>query len=497
MLNILDVLMPTIVFTVCAILTLPLLRFVRRRKLNPQLFMVVWIFISFAAASVSVLHIATEYYAQPQPFLNISSVGESMLPLSSSFLVDAVSVYMAMAYLVVGLASCLYGVLYVKSNEPLSERYYALILMVTGTVMAATFSGDLLTLFIFWEATAAGSCFLVVYRKTRKSLEASLKYLVMIIIASGFIVYGLSMVYGLTGSLNFWTAREALMTAENKQLLVIAFAFITAGYAIETAIVPFHMWLPDAYTAAPSSSSAFLSALIDQGSYYILMRVLIYILTPPAIVNWPFALAIFSALTMTVGNLFALAQNNVKRMISYVCVADIGYNLVAITSVTSLGIMANLFFFLVAAMETALSFMATGILNDRGLETLEDLSGIGRKMPMTSLAFVISALSFAGVPPLAGFVAKYMVFTSAIESNVAWLAVIGVLNTVLQSAYFLRVIHYLYAKAPKNSIEAKEPRKLLVPIYLLVIAIVLLGIYPALALNLIYPAAGQINPLIP
>jgi len=142
MLNILDVLMPTIVFTVCAILTLPLLRFVRRRKLNPQLFMVVWIFISFAAASVSVLHIATEYYAQPQPFLNISSVGESMLPLSSSFLVDAVSVYMAMAYLVVGLASCLYGVLYVKSNEPLSERYYALILMVTGTVMAATFSGD-------------------------------------------------------------------------------------------------------------------------------------------------------------------------------------------------------------------------------------------------------------------------------------------------------------------------------------------------------------------
>jgi proton-translocating NADH-quinone oxidoreductase chain N len=305
------------------------------------------------------------------------------------------------------------------------------------------------------------------------------------------------MVYGLTGSLNFWVAREALMAAENKQLLVIAFAFITAGYAIETAIVPFHMWLPDAYTAAPPSSSAFLSALVDQGSYYILMRVLIYILTPPTIVNWPFALAIFSVLTMTVGNLFALAQHNVKRMISYVCVADIGYNLVAITSVTSLGIMANLFFFLVAAMETALSFMATGILNDRGLETLEDLSGMGRKMPMTSLAFVIAALSFSGVPPLAGFVAKYMVFTSAIESNVAWLAVVGVLNTVLQSAYFLRVIHYLYAKAPKKSAKAKEPKKLLVPIYFLVVAIVLLGIYPALALELISPAAGQITPLIP
>ncbi len=490
--NIVDVLLPTIVFTVCSLLTVPLLRFVRKSKLDPQRFMVAWIILSFSAAAFSVFRLANEYFGQSQSVLQISSTDTILAPISTVFIVDTVSIYMVIAYLVVGSISCLYGVLHTNPKENLSERYYALLLIVTGAVIAATFSGDLLTLFIFWEATAAGSCFLVAYRKSRESLEAALKYLVMVIIASGFIIYGLSLVYGLTGSLNFWTVKEVLMTTGNRQLLLIAFAFIVAGYAIETAIVPFHMWLPDAYTAAPASASAFLSALVDQGSYYILLRVLLFILTPPAIVDWRFTIAIFSALTMTVGNLFALAQQNVKRMISYVCIADIGYNLIAITSVTSIGLMGNLFFFFVAAMETSLAFMVIGIFNKMGFETLEDLSGMGRKMPLTSLAFVCAALSFSGVPLFAGFIAKYMVFTSVLQSNVAWLALIGVSNSVLQSAYLLRVIHYFYAKAPKNDVAIKEPRNLLVPIYLLVIIIIILGIFPALALDLLSTASTSL-----
>jgi len=369
--------------------------------------------------------------------------------------------------------------------------------MVLGSVMAATFSGDLLTLFIFWEASAAGSCFLIVYKKRPKSIEACLKYLVMIIIASGFIVYGLSIIYGLVGSLNFWTVRDALMALSDKRLLITAFAFVACGYAIETAIVPFHMWLPDAYTAAPASSSAFLSAIIDQASYYVFMRILIYVLTPPFILNWPFALAVFSALTMTVGNFFALAQSNVKRMISYVCVADIGYNLVAITSVKSLGIMGNLFFFFVGGMTTALAFMVVGIFNDLGLKTLEDFSGIGRKFPMTSLALVIAVLSFSGIPPLAGFVAKYMVFTAAIEAGMAWLAVVGVLNSLLQTAYLVRLVHYMYAKQVRIRTKGKTPIKLLIPVYALTVFIIILGIYPSLALTIIHPAAQQLSLLTP
>jgi proton-translocating NADH-quinone oxidoreductase chain N len=490
--NVLDVLLPTIVLTACSIMTVPLLRFVRKRKLNSQAFMLVWMILSFSAAAFGVVRIASEFFGQPQSFIQISTAGTLLAPLSTAFFVDTVSVYMVIAYLIAGSISCIFGILHISSEERLSERYFALLLIVTGTVVAATFSGDLLTLFIFWEATAAGSCFLVAYRKSRESLEAALKYLIMIIIASGFTIYGLSLVYGLTGSLNFWAVRDALMTTGNLQLLLLAFAFIIAGYAIETAIVPFHMWLPDAYTAAPASSSAFLSALVDQGSYYVLLRVLLFILTPTAVIDWRFTMAILSAITMTVGNLFALAQQSVKRMISYVCIADIGYNLIAITSITAIGLQGNLFFFFVAAMETALAFMVIGVFNKMGLKTLEDLSGMGKKMPLTSLAFVAAALSFSGVPLFAGFIAKYSVFTSVLRSNVAWLAVVGVLNSVLQSAYLLRVIHYLFAKAPKEGVNVKDPKKLLIPIYCLVIIIVILGIFPALALNLISSATTMI-----
>lgn len=483
--NIIEVLLPTIVFTVCSLLTVPLLHLVRKTNFDPQRFMVAWIILTFSVAAIGLFRIATEYFGQSQSFLQISSSDTILAPLSTMFLVDDVSVYMVIAYMVVGSIACLYGVLHLSPKEQLSERYYALLLLVTGAVIAATFSGDLLTLFIFWEATAAGACFLVAYKKSRESLESALKYLVMVIIASGFIIYGLSLIYGLTGSLNFWAVKEVLLTTANPQLLLIAFAFLVAGYAIETAIVPFHMWLPDAYTAAPDSASAFLSAIVDQGSYYVLLRVLLFILTPTAVVDWRFTIAIFSAITMTVGNLFALAQQNVKRMISYVCIADIGYNLIAITSLTSIGLMGNLFFFFVAAMETALAFMVIGVFKRMGFETLEDLSGLGRKMPLTSLAFVCAALSFSGVPLFAGFIAKYMVFTSVLQSGVAWLALVGVSNSVLQSAYFLRVIHHLFSKAPKDDVPIIEPKKLLVPIYLLVIIIIILGLFPAFALDLI------------
>ena len=491
--NIIDVLLPTIVFTVCSLLTVPLLRLVRKTKLNPQHFMVAWIFFTFSTATLAVFRIATEYFGQSQSFIQISSVDTILAPLSTVFLVDTVSVYMVIAYLVVGTITCLYAVLHVGPTKSLSERYYALLLIVTGTVIAVTFSGDLLTMFIFWEATAAGACFLVAYKKSRESLESALKYLIMVIIASGFTLYGLSLIYGLTGSLNFWTVKEVLLTTANPQLLLVAFAFIIAGYAIETAIVPFHMWMPDAYTAAPDSASAFLSAIVDQGSYYVLLRVLLFILTPTALVDWRFTVAIFSAITMTIGNLFALAQQNVKRMISYVCIADIGYNLIAITSITSIGLSGNLFFFFVAAMETALAFMVIGVFRRMGLETFEDLSGMGRKMPLTSFAFVCAALSFSGVPLFAGFIAKYMVFTSVLQSSVAWLALIGVSNSVLQSAYFLRIIHYLYGKNPKDDVDFKEPRNLLVPIYCLVVILIVLGLFPSLVLDLL----SLVTPILP
>jgi NADH-quinone oxidoreductase subunit N len=183
----------------------------------------------------------------------------------------------------------------------------------------------------------------------------------------------------------------------------------------------------------------------------------------------------------------------VKTLIANICVADVGYNLIGITSVSAIGLTGNLYFFLIGGITTALSFMAVGLINRHGFKTLEDFSGIGWKMPFASLALLLAALSFAGVPPLGGFTAKFLVFTAAIEANLSWLAVIGVLTSVIQTAYLLRLINYMYGRRPKEETRIVESKRLLVPIFLLVGAIIVLGLYPQIIFNLIQPVINQIN----
>ncbi len=497
MVEIIDIILPIITLVISALLTIPVFRIIRKSNHKTALTLG-WFISVYIIAGAAVANLALKYYSTPSPsILNLTLNNNALSTFSSAFMVDAISVYMAIIIVAISSIVLIYTVFFVGSNDRPSERYFAVMLMVTAVLLGAVLSGDLLTLFIFWEAAAAGAGFLMLYKKNALTLNATLKYLVMVIIASAFIVFGLSVVYGLTGSLNFLAVRQALISLPNKNLLIIAFIFIAAGYAIESAIVPFHFWLPDAYTAAPATSSAFLSALVDQGSYYILIRVLVFILTPSGVLNWTFMLAIMAALTMVVGNLFALIQNNVKRLIANICVADVGYNLVAITSVTSLGLVGNLYFFLIGGITTALAFMAVGIINSHGFKTLEDFSGLGKKMPLVSLALVMAGLSFAGVPPFGGFLAKYLVFTAAIEANLSWLAVIGVLTSVLQTAYLFRLINVMYAKNPKDETVIKESKGLLIPIFILVAAIIILGLYPEIVFKLIQPVVNQLPFLTP
>jgi proton-translocating NADH-quinone oxidoreductase chain N len=492
MVDFVDVILPIASLAVFSLLTVPVFRLIRNTSHTTGLSLA-WFAAVFATLFVTVGNLTAKYYAvgSPQP-LNITLAETPFATLSTAFMIDVISIYMAVIISAVSAVVFLYGLFYIKVHERPSERYFAIMLMLTAALLGTVFSGDLLTLFIFWEAAAAGSSFLMIFKKKPESLNAALKYLVMIIIASAFIIFGISLVYGLTGSLNFWTVKEALMTLADKRLLVLAFIFIATGYAIEAAIVPFHFWLPDAYAAAPASSSSFLSALIDQGSYYVLIRVLIFILTPTAVLDWRFMLAVMAALTMIVGNLFALIQDDVKRLIGNICVADVGYNLVAITSVSILGLEGNLYFFLIGGITTALAFMAVGIINHHGFKSFDDFSGIGRKMPLASIALLLAALSFAGVPPLGGFTAKFLVFTAAIQANMSWLAVIGVLVSVLQTAYLLRLINYMYGKKPKDEKRIKESKLLLIPVFILVAAIIVLGLYPEIVLRLIAPAVNQL-----
>ncbi|MCW4019260.1 MAG: NADH-quinone oxidoreductase subunit N [Candidatus Bathyarchaeota archaeon] len=501
MVSVYDVAYPIVTFIVFAILTIPTFRLIRKTKHETALSLV-WFALVFACAFAAVANLAIQYYQIPldQSFVNIPLAATASAPseVSSAFMIDGISIYMTIIMVAVSATVILYSIFYINPSKRPSERYFAIMLLLVAALIGAVCAGDLLTLFIFWEAAAAGSSFLMLYKKNRQSLNATLKYIVMIVIASAFIVFGLSLVYGITGTLNFWAVKDALMVLTDKSLLILAFIFIAAGYAIEAAIVPFHFWLPDAYNAAPASSSAFLSALVDQGSYYVLIRVLIFILTPTAVLDWRLMLAFMAAFTMIVGNMFALIQNNVKVLIGNICVADVGYNLVAMASIVpgvagavTLGLQGNLYFFLIGGITTALSFMAVGIMNHYGFKTLKDFAGIGRRLPYTSFALLIAALSFAGVPPLGGFIAKYLVFTAAIEADFAWLAVIGVIMSVVQTAYLFRLINVMYAKKPKDETRIKEPLKLLIPIFILVGAIIILGLFPSIVLDPIQHAVNQ------
>jgi NADH-quinone oxidoreductase subunit N len=495
MVQILDVILPIITLVIASLLTIPVFRLIRKgSQAHKTASTLVWFLVVFGVAALTVVNLTLQYYSVANPeaqYFNLT--GSASSAISSSFLVDTLSIYMAIIIVAVAAVIMVYTVFFVDSNERPTDRYFAIILMLTGALVGAVLAGDLLTFFIFWEAATAAAAFLIMFRKNAFSLNATMKYLIMVIIASAFVLLGLSIVYGLTGTLNYGALRDALSTINpaDSNLLIIGFIFIAAGYAIEAAIVPFHFWLPDAYTAAPAPSAAFLSAMVDQGSYYIFIRILLYIV-PVSAVNWVFMLAVMAALTMIVGNIFAIVQNNIKRLIAYICVADVGYNLVAITSLTSLGLAGNLYFFLIGGLTTALAFMVVGIINNQGIRTLEDFAGLGKRMPLSSLALIMAGLSFAGVPPLGGFMAKYLVFTAAIQANLAWLAIIGVITSVLQTAYIFRLMNVMYGKTAKDQTLIKENRRLLIPVFILVAAIFILGLFPDLVLQLINPVVAQL-----
>ena len=286
MVAIFDVILPVITFVIAGLLTIPIFKYIRNSGGNHKTALTLgWFLAVFAVAGVTVANLYLSYYttANPAP-VELALTGSASVAISSSFLIDAISIYMAIIIVAISAVVMIYTVFFVNSNERPSDRYFAVILMLTGALMGAVLAGDLLTFFIFWEAVTAAAAFLMLYRKNALSLNATLKYLIMVIIASAAVLFGLSIVYGLTGTLNYTALRLALpaLMASDKTLIIIAFIFIAAGYAIEAAIVPFHFWLPDAYTAAPAPSAAFLSALVDQGSYYIIIRILLFIILPPS-----------------------------------------------------------------------------------------------------------------------------------------------------------------------------------------------------------------------
>ena len=369
------------------------------------------------------------------------------------FVHDPMTVFFTLLFCAIGGLSVLSSWDYLKRTKINQAEYYALLLTsVMGMIVMAA-SNDLITIFLGLELMSLSLYVMVGFRRTRlESTEAALKYFLLGAFASGFLLYGIALLYGATGtsSLSRMGAFLADSPMLHNPLLLMGALLVFTGFAFKVAIVPFHMWTPDAYEGAPTSVTGFMSAGAKAAGFAALLRVTLRALGPVQ-PDWTHLLAVLAFLTMTVGNLGALLQNNLKRMLAYSSIAHAGYVLVAVAAGGPEGNAAAIFYLaLYAFMNLGAFAVLTMLGRDRDERVLvSDLAGLGFRQPLLGIALTTFMLSLGGIPPTAGFMGKIVVFGAAIKHPaLLWLVIAGVLNSVVSVFYYLRVTVSLYMKEP-------------------------------------------------
>jgi NADH-quinone oxidoreductase subunit N len=415
--------------------------------------------------------------------------------------VDLFAVFFKLVFLLVALLVIL-GSLDATRKDKYKGEYYSLILFATLGMMFAAMAADLVLLFVAVELASISTFALAAFRKNRTGTEAAMKYFVIGAFSSGLIVFGMSLLYGLTGSTNLYAIAEALpKTAEFHWVLILAVVFLIAGFGYKVAAVPFHMWAPDTYQGAPSPVSAFLAAASKKMAFVALLRIFLIALSMPALVKeWALLFAILAAITMTLGNVVALAQTNIKRMLAYSSIGQAGYVLIVFALLAStqvdlnLSIGAGLLHILTHAIMKGGAFLAVAAASYYMIgSNLEDFAGLGRRLPVTALTMTIFLLSLAGIPFFAGFVSKFMILTASIAAGGAYLilGILLIINSVVSLYYYARVIRYMYFAEAEVKRE-REPLLLSVALVVAALLVIYIGVFPDSFVSLSLNAASSL-----
>jgi NADH-quinone oxidoreductase subunit N len=404
------------------------------------------------------------------------------------------------ATLVIGYSTGLVLLLsidYLKRRGMESGEYYILVLFAaTGMVIMAG-ANDLIVVFLGLETMSLALYVLAGFFRTRiEAGEASMKYFLLGAFASGFFLYGIALIYGATGSTNLNKIGAAVTAGASRDpLLLIGFALLLVGFGFKISAVPFHMWTADVYEGAPTSVTAFIATGSKAAAFAALLRLLLVSLRPLQ-GEWVWLFWVLAVLSMTLGNLVAIAQQNLKRMLAYSSIAHVGYMLVGVVAGGGLGGGSVLFYLLVYTFTTAGAFGVILLLERGGDEAVQigDTAGLATRHPLAALALAIFLLSLVGIPPTAGFVGKFYLFGAAVRSGYLWLAVIGVLNSAAAAYYYLRVIVSMYMREPEGT------PAVIVPSFAGALAVVValwgviqLGIFPAPLFDL---AQSAVLPLL-
>ncbi len=372
--------------------------------------------------------------------------------------------------------------------------FYAAFLLALCGLLGIAVTGDVFNLFVFLEISSLASYTLISQGRNRRALVSAYQYLIFGTIGATFLLIGIGLLYAMTGTLNMADLARRLAEVEQTRTVFTGFAFIVVGAAIKLALFPLHLWLPNAYTHAPSVVSAFLAATATKVAVYVLLRFTFTVFglefsfgaAPLSLI-----LATLAVAAILVGSVSAVTQNNVKRLLAYSSVAQIGYMVVAIAMVTALGLTAaTLHLFNHALMKGAL-FLALGCVVYRmGGADMDSLRGLGRKMPLTMAAFVVAGLSLIGVPLTAGFISKWYLVLAAIE--LGWWPIVAVVlvGSLLAAIYIWRVVEVAYFREADDPARSEAPWSLLAPTWLLALANIYFGLDARLPVSLAESAAS-------
>ncbi|MEO7344521.1 MAG: NADH-quinone oxidoreductase subunit NuoN [Methylotenera sp.] len=370
---------------------------------------------------------------------------------------------------------------YIQQRDMFRGEFYALVLFSVVGMMIMISGQSMLTLYVGLELLSLSLYALVALdRDNARATEAAMKYFVLGALASGMLLYGMSMIYGMTGSLNISEINTALMGGGgNHAVLILGLVFIVAGLAFKLGAVPFQMWVPDVYEGSPTAITMLISSVPKLAAFAFVIRILVQAL-PTLIVDWQQMLMIMAVLSIIIGNITAIAQTNLKRMLAYSTISHIGFVLYGLMSASMNGFVYALFYVVSYVLMTLAGFGIVILLSRKGFEAdkLDDLKGLNQRSPWHAFLMLIVMFSMAGIPPTLGFYAKFTVLQAALQAGYLWLVVFAVLMAVIGAYYYLRVIKLMYFDEPVDNSPIESPIDMRIVLGMNAIGLLVIGLMP-------------------
>ena len=416
-----------------------------------------------------------------------------IIAFDGAFVVDPFAVLLKLFVLGVTIAVFVYSRPYMRERDLFRGEYFVLGLAGVLGMMVLISAQSLLTIYLGLELMSLALYAMVALaRDSGRASEAAMKYFVLGALASGLLLYGMSILYGLTGSLDVTTIASDLVRASHPPLAVgLAVVFIVAGVAFKLGAVPFHMWVPDVYEGAPTSVTLYLGSVTKIAAFAMVIRLLAQAL-PSVHMQWAGMLELLIVLSLAIGNVVAIAQSNLKRMLAYSTISHVGFVFMGVFAGTDAGYAAATYYVLVYALMAAGGFGMIALLSTKGFEAdrIEDFKGLNQRSPWLAFMMLIIMFSMAGIPPTVGFYAKLVVLQAVVQVDQPWLALYAVIMSVIGAFYYLRVVKYMYFDKAEHATPLQTGLDAGVLMSFNGLALLALGMFPAALMVYCTAAAG-------